>query len=119
MVKRKIVIMNTDNTNYSKTYKTARIILYSIFGLGLIPALMMAMISPMFFDAPGSEAQAFTWVLFWGVLSVPVLIILSIPVSLILARRKKYKTSLWVSLLPLLSLIWIIAGFVIVQLFNL
>ena len=107
--------MNTDNTNYSKTYKTARIILYSIFGLGLIPALMMAMI----FDAPGSEAQAFTWVLFWGVLSLPVLIILSILVSLILARRKKYKTSLWVSLLPLLSLIWIIAGFVIVQLFNL
>lgn len=111
--------MNIDNTNSDRTYKTARIILYSLFSLGLIPALMMAMISPMFFDAPGSEEQAFTWVLFWGVLSLPVLIILSIPVSLILAGRKKYRTSLWVSLVPLVSLVWIVLGFVIVQLFNL
>lgn len=101
-----------------KTFKKTTIILNILFGIGLVPAAVMAMFSPMMFDAPGSENSNLVWFLFCGMISFPLIIIVSIVATRILYSTKKYEASLWLSLLPLVNIAWIIVGFVLLSVVN-
>jgi uncharacterized BrkB/YihY/UPF0761 family membrane protein len=106
--------MNVQNETPTKTNKMALIIINILFGVSLMPAVVMAIFSPMLFDAPGSEKSSLTWFLLYGILSFPVLIIISIIATWIFYFTKNYKLALWVSLSPLLSIAWIILAFILI-----
>lgn len=91
------------------------IIATSLFGLLLIPSLIMCMISPMLFDAPGSENNIFTWMLLLSVLSFPVLTITSIVLSWIFYSNKNYKVAVYCATTPLLSVALFILSIVLLE----
>jgi pheromone shutdown protein TraB len=81
----------------------------AIFGLLFPFSLMGAIVSPMMFDAPGSNESFSTWVFFLSIFSFPIVILIAIITSLIfLFILKSYKKSLMFSLLPMVNIITII-----------
>lgn len=84
-----------------------------LWTLALIPTLMMAMMSPMMFDAPGSEKQTFLWVLLWATLFLPVLILISQVFAWIKFFSGNYPLSFKIGLIPLLDVAVIIFLFIV------
>jgi len=94
--------MNTENKH---TAAWIILIVTSIFfALAIIPGIYIAMMSVMLFDAPGSEKNPAVLAFFYTVVSFPILCGVSFT-SWIFFILKLYKTSVVVSLLPLLSLL--------------
>lgn len=79
--------------------KSLVIIVNILASLALLPALYMALMSPMMFD---SGATTRTWTLFWTVLAIPASIVLTQIVSWVLFAKSLYPAALWVSFIPLL-----------------
>ncbi|OOM11676.1 hypothetical protein [Clostridium saccharobutylicum] len=85
------------------------IVINIIFGLLFPFGLMVAMISPMTFDAPGSNKNFYNWIFFYATFSFPIVILVAIITSLIfLFILKSYKMAIIFSLLPMLNIIIVI-----------
>lgn len=108
-------LMEIQNESQTKKNMAALIIINIIFGLALIPACVMAMFAPMIFDAPGSQNSSLTWFLFYAILSFPVLIVISIVATWIFYFTRHYKLAFWISLMPLLSVGWMVLAFALLQ----
>lgn len=101
----------------SSRLKTWLIIINVFFGLCMIPAFFMALMSVMLFDSPGSTESSLTWTLFFSLISFPILCLLSIPFTWVFYKKEKPKAALWVSLSPLFSVLFIIIAFVLLEVF--
>lgn len=87
--------------------KTAVIIINIIFLLILIPSVMSAMMSPMMFDAPGSDKSQKTWMLFSCMIALPILIIIAQIISWIAFFNQNYKLAMTINALPTLDILLI------------
>jgi hypothetical protein len=87
--------------------KTAVIIINVVFLLILIPSVMGAIMSPMMFDAPGSDKSQKTWILFSCMIALPVLIIIAQIFSWIAFFNQNYKFALSINLLPAIDILLI------------
>lgn len=72
----------------------------------------------MMFDAPGSEENPTTILLFLSVLTFPVVCGISIGLAWILYARKKFKAACTISFLPVLNLLCGAAALIWLQIFN-
>lgn len=98
--------------------KTTIIIVNIILLIILIPSLFGAMMSPMMFDAPGSDKSNKTWILFGCMISLPVLIIIAQIISWIAFSRQNYSLALKINALPALDILMIGFMFLIISNFT-
>jgi hypothetical protein len=96
------------------------VIVTAVWGVLLLPGLLGAALSPMFFDAPGSMDNPAAWVNALIVVSFPVLCLLSIGGSWLVwsvRRRKPTGTSSYAAIaaaaLPLLPIAYFVVAMVI------
>lgn len=75
-----------------------------VFALAVTPGVYVAMMSVMLFDAPGSTENQSVLNFFYSIVSFPIMCIVS-NVSWIFYAFKLYKTAIFISLSPLLSLL--------------
>ena len=81
------------------------IILNILATLALVPAAAAAIMSPMAFDAPGSEELNGTWIFFIAMATLPIVIVIGQVLSWVFFAKKNYKAALICSLLPVFVLI--------------
>lgn len=93
--------------------KTTALVFNILWILALIPAAMMAMMSPMMFDAPGSEKNTFLWVLLWATVLLPVLILVTQVFAWIKFFSGNYPLSFKIGLIPLIDVAFIIILFIV------
>ena len=74
--------------------------------------------SPMMFDAPGSEKSNKTWILFCCMIALPPLIIIAQIISWIAYRRENHDLALKINALPALNILIIIVMFFIIDQFT-
>ena len=98
--------------------KTTVIVINVIFLIILIPSLFGAMMSPMMFDAPGSEKSNKTWVLFCCMIALPLLIIIAQIISWIAYRKENHNLALKINALPAFDILIIILMFFIIDQFT-
>lgn len=89
-----------------------------IFLIILIPSILGALMSPMMFDAPGSEKSKKTWTLVCSLASLPLLIIIAQIISWIAYSNQNYDLALKINALPTLDILLIIYMFFIIDQFN-
>lgn len=77
---------------------------------------MMALISPMMFDAPGSDDNPPVWLLFFSTVSFPVVCLFGVILAWVAFGMRRNRGALWLSLLPALPLLTGIAAIVWLQL---
>lgn len=92
--------------------KTLVILLNILLLLCLIPAALAVMMSPMIFDAPGSTEETAPRLMFTAVVSLPLFLLAGQVLSWIFFAKKRYRTALYFSLLPLAALV----GFALIYL---
>ena len=80
--------------------------------LALIPTVMMAMMSPMMFDAPGSEKNTLLWVILCATFLLPVLILVTQVFSWIKFFGGNYPLALKIGLIPLIDVAFIFFCFI-------
>ena len=93
--------------------KTIALIVNILCILALLPTAMMAMMSPMMFDAPGSDKNKFLWVLAGAVFFLPVFILITQIFAWIKFSSGNYSLSLKIALLPLIDVAFIIIMFIV------
>ncbi len=96
------------------TVITVNIILLII----LIPSIFAAMMSPMMFDAPGSEKSKKTWTLVCCLAALPLLIIIAQIISWIAFSNQNYDLALKINLLPTFDILLIIFMFFVIDQFT-
>ncbi|GAA0116242.1 hypothetical protein [Clostridium senegalense] len=99
------------NSKEDEIFKIITRIINIILCLLLPFSILIAMVSPMMFDAPGSNESFYTWILFISNFSAPVIILISIIISIYLLKLKLYKRAFIFSLLPLINLITILVAY--------
>lgn len=83
-----------------KVFTITSIIIFIILGfLSLGPVIM----SPMMFDRPGSEKDNLLWVLFYCVITFPLVVLFSEGISIYFALKGNYYRALIISLIPLIN----------------
>ncbi|WP_435356804.1 hypothetical protein [Emticicia sp. SJ17W-69] len=82
--------------------KTLVIILNILLLIGLIPAILGAMTSPMIFDA-GENPNL--WRVFYTMIALPVVIIICQIISWVAFYRQNYGFSLKISMIPIIHVI--------------
>jgi hypothetical protein len=99
---------------------TLVIVVTSVWGVLLVPGLLGAALSPMFFDAPGAMNNPAAWVNALVVVSFPCLCILSIATSWIVwvwRRRRSARSSSYAQIalacLPLIPVAYFVVLMVI------
>jgi hypothetical protein len=101
-----------------KTARTCLIvatILFSLVGLlGILPALTSFFI----FDAPGSEKNPATIVLFFSALTLPIVCLLSIATAWVIYARKHFAAACCIALIPVVNLISGGAALLWLEIFN-
>jgi hypothetical protein len=92
----------------------AAVVLTLLLLVGIGCSLVLVMIVPFLFDAPGTEDQPATWAMAFAVLSAPVTCLLSI-VAVWIAAFPAGRSAWWYAglVLPFLSLVafWIAGSF--------
>ncbi len=88
-----------------------------IFGLLTIPGLGAIMVSPEAFNPSESPANPKLIAFVISLISFPIVAVISIVASWVLYFRKRYRTAIWTSLLPLLSLLSGLLTFMLVEAF--
>lgn len=87
-----------------------------------IPAVaigaFMALMSPMIFDAPGSEENPPVILLFSSIVSFPLLCIVGVALGWIAIARRRDRGALWFSLLPLLPIVAGVVAIIWLQMSN-
>ena len=84
----------------------------------LIPSIFGAVMSPMMFDAPGSEKSQKTWTLFSCMIALPVLIIIAQIISWIAYSNQNYDLAFKINALPVFDILLIIFMFFIIDQFT-
>ena len=79
-------------------------------GMFVVLSFPLLIASVMMFDSPGSQGNPPTVLLFWSVISFPILCLFSIVGSWVLYRFTKDTAARLVSLLPLVSVLLFLAG---------
>lgn len=111
-------VINTISTIIKSTrLKTTVVTTNVIFLIILVPSIFGAMMSPMMFDAPGSEKSTKTWTLVCCLAALPVLIIIAQIVSWIAYSNQNFGLALKVNVLPVFDLLLIIFMFFIIDQF--
>lgn len=90
--------------------KSLVIIVNIVASLALLPALYMALMSPMMFD---SGATTRTWTLFGTVLAIPASIVVTQIVSWVLFYKGLYLWALGTSCVPLLFVALLVTLFML------
>lgn len=111
------VIITISTIIKSTRLKTTVVTTNVIFLIILIPSIFGAMMSPMMFDAPGSEKSTKTWTLVCCLAALPVLIIIAQIVSWIAYSNQNFGLALKVNVLPVFDLLLIIFMFFIIDQF--
>lgn len=88
--------------------KTLVIVANVLASLALLPALYMAMFSPMLFDSGATQR---TWMLFWTVLAIPASLFVTQIISWVLFAKGSYALALGVSCVPLIFLALLVVLF--------
>ncbi len=96
------------------TVLTVNIILLII----LIPSILGAVMSPMMFDAPGSEKSKKTWTLVCALAALPLLIIIAQIISWIAFSNQNYDLALKINALPAVDILLIVFMFFIIDQFT-
>ena len=87
-----------------KKFRQLALLLASAAWILCLPiASLMALMSPMTFDAPGSSEIFTNWVAFWVIVTFPFVIVLSLVTTWISYRKKSYGVSCFAVLVPLLN----------------
>lgn len=76
--------------------------------LSLIPTGMMAIMSPMMFDAPGSEKNTYVWLMAIAALLLPVLILITQIIAWVVFFRGNHSASLKIALIPLIDVAFLV-----------
>lgn len=98
--------------------KSSVLIVNIILLILLIPSIFGALISPMMFDAPGSEKSQKTWTLFYCMIALPISIIIAQVVSWIAYSNHNYDLALKINALPAFDVFIIIFMFFIIDQFT-
>jgi hypothetical protein len=98
--------------------KTTVLIINIILLIILIPSIFGAIMSPMMFDAPGSEKSQKTWILFSCMVALPVLIIIAQIVSWIAYKNQNFDLAFKINALPAFDIVVIIFMFFIIDQFT-
>jgi hypothetical protein len=88
--------------------KTLVIVANVLASLALLPALYMAMFSPMLFDSGATQR---TWMLFWTVLAIPASLLVTQIVSWVLFAKGSYALALGVTCVPLIFVVLLVVLF--------
>lgn len=99
------------NSKENKIFKIITVIINIILCLLLPFSILLSIVSPLVFDAPGSNESFYTWILFISNFSAPVVILISILISIYLLKLRLYKRAFIFSLLPLINLIAILIAY--------
>lgn len=87
-----------------------------------IPAVLigvvMALMSVMMFDAPGSETNPPVIVLFASMVAFPLACIVGIALAWVAVARRRDRRAMWFSLLPLLPIVTGVLAIVWLQIAN-
>ncbi|MFL0166349.1 hypothetical protein [Candidatus Clostridium helianthi] len=77
-------------------------ILIKFICIAVVVAIVIAMVSPMAFDSPGSTESIYTWIFFLSTFSLPAVILISVMMSFfLLFKSKLYNKAIIVSLAPI------------------
>ena len=98
--------------------RTFLIVTTILFGGGALVGTFPALFSFFLFDAPGSETNPATILLFCSALSFPVVCLASIALSWILYTRKRWRAACWAAFLPGLNLLAGAAALLFLEFFN-
>ena len=79
---------------------------------------MGAVMSPMMFDAPGSEKSKKTWTLVCALAALPLLIIIAQIISWIAFSNQNYDLALKINALPAVDILLIVFMFFIIDQFT-
>lgn len=90
--------------------KSLVIVVNVLATLALLPALYMAMFSPMLFDSGATQR---TWLLFWTVLAIPASLIVTQIASWVLFYKGSYALALGVSCVPLIFVVLLVVLFTV------
>ena len=101
-----------------KSARTFLLISTILFSLGGILGILPALTSFFLFDAPGSEKNPATIVLFVSALTLPLVCVIAVSAAWILYARKWFAAACWVSLLPLVNLVGGGGALLWLELFN-
>ncbi|HEX8974648.1 MAG TPA: hypothetical protein VF817_04140 [Patescibacteria group bacterium] len=82
------------------------IIIFGAINSCVLPvSALFALMSPMAFDAPGSEKNPAVWIFFVSVITYPLVGTLSLIFTIISYKKQEYDKALIVSLIPMIFLI--------------
>jgi hypothetical protein len=84
----------------------------------LIPSIFAAVMSPMMFDAQGSEKSKKTWTLVCSLAALPLLIIIAQVISWIAFSNQNYDLALKINALPAVDILLIVFMFFIIDQFT-
>lgn len=95
-----------ENVKENKIVNIITIVSSSIFYIILPFSVLFALVSPMMFDAPGSDENPFLWAAFFSAITSPLIILISVITSILLFKRFS-KAAFLVSLLPFINIVTI------------
>ncbi len=98
--------------------KTSALTVNVILLIILIPSIFGAVMSPMMFDAPGSEKSKKTWTLVCCLAALPILIIIAQIISWIAYSNQNYDLALKINALPAFDMLLIIFLFFMIDQFT-
>ena len=101
-----------------KPAHTCLIIATIVFSLGGLLGLLPAMTSFFLFDAPGSEKNPATIVVFFSALTLPVVCFVSIGTSWVLYARKHFVVACCIAFLPIVNLACGASALIWLEIFN-
>jgi NADH:ubiquinone oxidoreductase subunit 6 (subunit J) len=98
--------------------KSTVLIINIILLIILIPSIFGAIMSPMMFDAPGSEKSKKTWTLVYCLAALPILIIITQIISWIAYSNQNFDLALKINAFPAFDILLIIFMFFIIDQFT-
>ncbi len=101
-----------------KPTRTCLIIATVLFSLGGLVGLLPALTSFFLFDAPGSDKNPATILLFCSAVTFPLLCLVSVVLSWILYARERFTASCWIAFLPVVNVVAGTLALLWLELFN-
>jgi hypothetical protein len=98
----------------------ARVVLVActlIFGFGVLVDLLLLMIAPMLFDAPGSQQSPYPWILVGAILLYPLLVAIGLGLGWRAYGRGEYGRAAKLALLPALAVALFVADIIALEVF--
>jgi hypothetical protein len=82
-----------------------------VFGVLAILSILPILMSPMLFDSPGNGDKIAIWIMLLGLVSFPIVVLVSIKQCWSYYKKESFVKSMLFSLLPIISVIFILVGF--------